>query len=199
MSKIEVSPWREARRRSARDAILDAAWRAVGEDGLASLSMRDLARRAGVTTPTLYAYFDSKNDIYDAMFGQAAASFEAEMSAPYATDDPEETLRASVGRFFEFCTADLARYQLLFQKCIPGFEPSAGAYAPAVGALEGLRRRLVAAGMSEQWHLDLWTALVSGLVSQQVANDQGGDRWRRLVDDAVAMFVAYGDTKKKGR
>ena len=195
MSKVEASPWREARRRSARDAIVAAAWEAVRDEGLGALSMRDLARRAGVTTPTIYAYFDSKNAIYDAMFGQAASEFLAWMTATTDSDDPRQTLRASVRRFFDFCTADVARYQLLFQRTLPGFEPTAGSYGPAVEALGTLRGRLVAAGFSEEWHLDMWTALATGLVNQQIANDPGGDRWTRLVDDAVAMFVVYA-TKK---
>ncbi|HUO48048.1 MAG TPA: helix-turn-helix domain-containing protein, partial [Acidimicrobiales bacterium] len=87
MSKTEAaaSSWRESRRRSARETILEAAWVVVREQGLAGLSMRDLARRAGVTTPTLYAYFESKYDIYDAMFGQAADEFRSLMAE--ADDD----------------------------------------------------------------------------------------------------------------
>src|ERR1035438_8682924 len=65
----EPADWREGRRRSARDAIVRAAWTLVDEEGLAGLSLRDLARRAGITTPTVYAYFESKSAIYDAMFG----------------------------------------------------------------------------------------------------------------------------------
>lgn len=191
MSKVEVSPWREARRRSARDAIVEAAWEAVRLEGLTALSMRDLARRAGVTTPTIYAYFDSKNAVYDAMFGQAATEFLAWMREAPDGAGPEETLRAGVRRHFQFCTSDIARYQLLFQGPIPGFEPSAASYAPAVEALDSVRGRLAAAGMDEQWHVDLWTGLVTGLVSQQIANDPGGDRWERLVDDAVSMFLSY--------
>ena len=84
MSKSAVrGDWREARRRSARAAILDAAWSLVREDGLAALSIRDLAARAGITTPTVYAYFDSKHAIYDAMFGEAATEFADVMTAHY--------------------------------------------------------------------------------------------------------------------
>src|ERR1700724_2534706 len=93
--------WREARRRSARDAIVEAAWALVGEEGLAGLSLRDLARRAGITTPTVYAYFDSKNAIYDAMFGRAATEFADKMAEPYECDEPRDLLAASVRRFFE--------------------------------------------------------------------------------------------------
>lgn len=37
--------------------------------------------------------------------------------------------------------------------------------------------------------VDLWTALMSGLVNQQVSNDPGGQRWKRLVDGTVDMFL----------
>jgi hypothetical protein len=49
---------------------------------------------------------------------------------------------------------------------------------------------LAAAGADQPEQADVWTALVSGLVAQQVSNDPGGDRWRRLIDPAVDMFVA---------
>jgi hypothetical protein len=46
-------------------------------------------------------------------------------------------------------------------------------------------------GIEEPRHLDLMTALFSGLASQQVANDPGGDRWRRLGREAVEMYVTH--------
>ncbi|MHB1488178.1 MAG: TetR/AcrR family transcriptional regulator [Acidimicrobiales bacterium] len=183
--------WSEGKRRSGRAAIVDAAWAAVGDEGLAGLSMRDLARRAGITTPTLYAYFDSKNDIYDAMFAQAAADFTAHMTTPHDSNDPHEVLAAGVRCFVEFCTTDVARYQLLFQRTIPGFEPSPESYAHAVEALESSRQRLAALGISDPRQLDMWTALVTGLVDQQISNDPGGQRWIRLIDDFVEMFLAH--------
>jgi len=183
--------WRDARRRSARDAIVEAAWALVGEEGLAGLSLRDLARRAGISTPTVYAYFDSKNAIYDAMFGKAATEFAEKMAEPYGTDDPRHVLAATARRFALFCASDPARYQLLFQRTLPGFEPSPQAYAPAVRALVGVREVLVRNGITEPRHLDIATALVTGLVDQQVSNDPGGDRWIRLIDESVDMFLAH--------
>jgi AcrR family transcriptional regulator len=187
----EASGWRQARRRSARDAIIAAAWALVREEGLAGLSLRDLARRAGISTPTVYAYFDSKNAIYDAMFGQAATQFADRMAEPYDCADPRDQLVASVRRFAGFCTADLPRYQLLFQRTLPGFEPSPQSYAAAVRALDGARDLLARNGITASRHLDLWTALVTGLVDQQVANDPGGERWTRLIGETAAMFLAH--------
>jgi hypothetical protein len=37
----------------------------------------------------------------------------------------------------------------------------------------------------------MFRALITGLVSLQVANDPGGDRWIRLQDDALDMFFAH--------
>lgn len=186
-----TTSWREARRRSARDSILDAAWELVREEGLAGLSLRDLAGRAGITTPTVYAYFDSKNAIYDAMFGQAATEFAERMAQPYDSDQPRDVLVAGVRRFFEFCVSDTVRYQLLFQRTLPGFEPSPKSYAPAVRALAGTREALALNGVFEARHLDMWTALFTGLVDQQVSNDPGGTRWTRLIEESIAMFLAY--------
>lgn len=191
-----ATDWRETRRQSAREVIVDAAWDLVHEEGLAALSLRDLASRAGITTPTVYAYFDSKLEIYDAMFGRAATEFADSMAEPLDATDPAAVLAAIAHRFVDFCTQDVARYQLLFQRTIPGFEPSTECYAPAVRALDSARKSLARSGITQPRHLDLWTALLNGLVDQQVSNNPGGDRWTRLIEEATAMFLAHcGSTR----
>jgi AcrR family transcriptional regulator len=183
--------WREARRQNARADLLAAAWEMVREGGLTALSLRKLAHRAGITTPTVYAYFESKTAILDAMFGEAAESFAQSNAAPLPDGTPQQQLVAHAHRFAAFCTSDVVRYQLLFQHLIPGFSPSPGSYLPAVRALDSARQLLERAGVRSSRQLDLWTALMTGLVDQQISNDPGGDRWIRLIDDAVAMFLAH--------
>ena len=78
-----------------------------------------------------------------------------------------------------------------FQRTIPDFEPSAESYAIAIEVVERGRAQFAAIGVTDPAHFDLWTALVSGLGSQQAANDPGGDRWLRLIDDAVEMFANH--------
>jgi hypothetical protein len=113
------------------------------------------------------------------------------MAEPYDVDDPGDLLRAVVRRFFEFCTSDPPRYQLLFQRTLPGFEPSPKSYAPAVRALADAQKWLALNGVTEARHLNMWTALLTGLVDQQMSNDPGGDRWSRLIDESLAMFLAH--------
>ena len=137
-------------------------------------------------TPT-----SSQNAILDAMFGEAAGRFERSNAQPLEDETPHEQLVAHARGFAAFCTSDVARYQLLFRHLIPGFNPSQESYAPAVRALDSARRLLERAGVRDARHLDLWTALTTGLVDQQISNDPGGDRWIRLIEGAVAMFLAH--------
>ena len=191
MTKATSGEWRQARRDSARRAILDAAWELTRREGLLGWSLRELAGQAGITTPTVYAYFASKHAIYDAMFGQAATAFDELMAEPFDVVDPREQFIEYGRRFFAFCVTDPARYQLLFQRTVPGFEPSATAYAPSVRALDRLGGLLAANGVTDARHRDLWTALATGLVSQQVSNDPGGTRWFGLIEESVDMLLAH--------
>jgi len=178
---------RAERRAATRAEILDAAWGQVRANGLAALSLRDLAKTVGMQPPSLYGYFESKHAIYDAMFAQGAQEF----SDGRPSELPEDIRSAQsvmVRYFVGFCTADPARYQLLFQRTIPGFEPSSESFAIAQHSFEEMKQQMAGFGLRDPALLDLYTALVTGLADQQISNDPGGDRWIRLIDDAVTMY-----------
>ena len=183
---------RRAERREAVSAeILEAAWEVARAEGLAGLSLRDVAQRIGMRPPSLYWYFTSKNAIYDAMFVQGNRQLLERLAAQDWPTQPGAILRLGARAFIEFCVEDVQRYQLLFQRTVPNFEPSAEAFAIAVHALDEMRLRMAKAGITTDAAFDTWTALVSGLAAQQIANDPGGDRWLRLVDDVVDMYLGH--------
>lgn len=139
--------------------------------------------------PSLYVYFDGKDAIYDAMFAQGYEQLLAEVQRLPTTGPPSEVLREVAHAFFDFCIADHARYQVLFLRVIPGFTPSPSSYALAQSALDRLRQVFADLGISDEGAVDLWTALNTGLASQQISNDPDGDRWAVLIDRAVDMYV----------
>ena len=191
---------RKAERHEAtRREVLDVAWRLAAERGLTGWTLKDVAEAVGMRTPSLYVYFSSKNDVYDALFADGYRQMSEHVGGLTPPDDPAELLRLMAHAFIDFALASPARYQLLFLRTIPGFEPSATSYALAVDVLERGRVVLISAGADGPDDLDLWTALVTGLASQQMSNDPDGRRWRRLVDDAVDMFVASRIVKPKRR
>ena len=182
---------RERRRAETRAEIIDAAWQLAREEGLAGISMRELGARVGMRAQSLYGYVASKNDLYDAMFRQGyevAGALVASWPAPPLT---RAVLKDRLGAWIAFCVEDPVRYQLLFQRTIPDFEPSPASYALAVDVLAGLGEVLGAIGIDDPAAMDLLTAIVTGLTSQQLANDPGGDRWVRLAGEAVDMFLDH--------
>ncbi|GFG74198.1 hypothetical protein MBOT_15630 [Mycobacterium botniense] len=179
---------------------MDAAWDAAREKGLAGLTLSDVAARVGMRVPSLYSYFACKNEIYDAMFAQGNEEFLEFITRRRAQlpRRPRDLVRGAFRIFFDFCTADPVRYQLLFQRTIPGFVPSESSYAKAIEVFDVFRRQLADAGLTgDQADEDLLTALSSGLVDQQIANDPGGERWGRLLDEAADM--AYDHLIRKRR
>jgi AcrR family transcriptional regulator len=197
---VESTRDRRAERREAtRAEILEAAWELAREHGLAGLSLRDIAAKIGMRPPSLYWYFESKHAIYDAMFAEGNLELLRRMAAEDWPDEPRALMRRLARIFVEFSSEDAARSQLLFQRTIPDFEPSAESYALAVEVLDGGREILAAAGVTDPASFDLWTAVVAGLASQQLANDPGGDRWLRLVDDAIDMYADHVVPKRPAR
>ena len=171
--------------------ILEAAWELAGEKGLTEFTMRDLADRVGMRAPSLYTHFESKNAIYAAMFGQAWSEFEqvalAELAELPAT--PRAVIRRAARVFFDFAVANPARHQLMNQRTIPGFEPSPESYAPAVRVLELGQRLDASLGMTDPGAFDISTAIIAGMVNQQLANDPGGTRWSALLDRAMDIWA----------
>jgi AcrR family transcriptional regulator len=191
MLETPIRDRRAERHAATRAEILAAAWEQVRASGLAALSLRDLAATVGMRPPSLYSYFDSKNAIYDAMYAQGAQQFVDAEPWDEMNGDPRHDLGCIVHYFVRFCAADAARYQLLFQRIIPGFEPSPESFATSEASLARLGQQLALCGITDRPALDLFTALATGLADQQISNDPGGDRWTRLIDDAVEMFLGY--------
>ena len=176
-----------------------AAWDLVREHGLAGLSMRDLGDRVGMRAQSVYSYFASKHEIYDAMFLEGYEAFAERMDEAVDDDrlasEPVATAKGVARAFVEFCTSDPARYQLLFLRTIPGFAPSPASYAVSVQSYERMADELAIVGARSQATLDIWTAMLTGLASQQISNDPGGDRWKQLVDPVVEMLLREPGTR----
>jgi AcrR family transcriptional regulator len=196
-SNTQIDP--RGRRREAKQAtILAEAWSLAHRDGLAAISLRELGERVDLRQPSLYAYFDSKLGLYDLMFADGNRQLLDVMGSLSLSDDPRQALIGFVEALVRFSSQDVVRHQLLFQRTIPGFEPSGASYRPAIEFYEIARRRLAAAGASDPGDVDMFSALVNGLAHQQVANDPGGDRWVRLTARAVDMFLADVARRRKG-
>jgi AcrR family transcriptional regulator len=181
-----------AERREARtQEIVDAAWALAAVDGIGGFSLHGVARAVGIRQPSLYEYFDSKLALYDAMFADGNRKLVARLDALDLPDEPRRAIKVLMRGFVEFAVEDVARQELLFARPIPGFEPSAEAYAPAVAVLERSAALLRAAGMRAQGDIDCIIAMVGGLVASQNSNQPGGNRWVRHLDRLIDLYLDH--------
>ena len=179
-----------AERREARtQEIVDVAWKLAAVDGIGGFSMRAVARELGIRQPSLYEYFDSKLALYDAMFADGNRRLLAVLDALDLPDDPREAGKVHTRAFVQFSLDHPEVHALLFTRPIPGFEPSAVSYAVAQQVLDGSVALMQASGVTDPGDVDCMVAMIAGLLSAQLTNDPGGDRWVRHLDRLVDLYV----------
>ncbi len=176
----------------------------MGEAGVGGLTISEIARRMGVRGPSLYKYFDSLHAVYDQLFHRGLA---AQMAAVDHAVAPRhrglDRLRAGMNAVVEWGVGNPPLAQLLFWRVVPGFEPSPRTFETSIEDMASVRHELVAAVDAGQLSaaadsdqaLRLLTVLMSGLISQQLANEPGTSfetgRFSTLTDEAFDCFVNH--------
>jgi AcrR family transcriptional regulator len=209
-----VAPDRRQRRRQETiEQVLDIAVEVMAEQGVAGLTLGEVARRMGIRPPSLYGYFDGKNALYDALFERGWRDLLAAMRAVEEASDGRDLvadLLASESAFVRWAVEHPAYAPLMFWRPVPGFVPSERAYAPATELERMAREFLVvlrSAGLLRpDADLDLvyrtQTALIAGMISQQLANAPGEPfetgTFTSTLPDVVAMWLAHhGDDRNR--
>ena len=199
MKKPFASPRRWRNHEATVQSILDTARAIMREEGVAALSMQELARRMDMRAPSLYNYFSGKMDIYDALFRLGYnlwAEHLKEISQGSAGLGDE--LRKVIEGYMSFALKNPELYQLFFERPVPGFVPSPESLELSFGILNEAGQRV------EQYKQELNTALTSeqililviavshGLTAMHLANEPhlplGQGRFGSLVPAAVSMI-----------
>lgn len=175
------------------------------EAGVGALSVSEVARRMGMRGPSLYKYFPSRHALYDLLFARGLSSEQAAIQAAVGQAPPGvPRIRAGGTAAVRWAVEHPAFAQLLHWRPVPGYQPSAEAFAPSMRDMADVRAefatavrlgQLSAAADSDE-AVRLYTVVLSGLISQQLANQPGvsftGGAFSRLTDAALdVLFRAY--------
>jgi AcrR family transcriptional regulator len=131
-------------------AILAAAEALLEAEGPGALSVRRIAERAAVAPMGLYSRFEGKHGVVDALFQEGFAALRATIEATRSQPDALVAFRATGRAYRDLARAHPARYQVMFLRAVPGFEPSDEAIETASGAFQALVaavRRCLDAGL----------------------------------------------------
>ena len=132
------------------------------------------------------------------MAGSAAATQAAVAEGPRGV----VTIRAAGRALVRWAVENPALAQLLYWRPVPGFAPTAATFAPSVRLMDQLRAAFATAVQAGVLCPDaasaeaprLFTVVLSGLISQQMANEPGAGydsgMVTSLTDAALDMFFA---------
>jgi AcrR family transcriptional regulator len=161
-----------------RGELIEAATALLAELGDADkLSIRAVARRAGVTPPSIYRHFADKQSLVLAVLEERFSEFDRFLSeAEAAASDPCDALTRRCHAYVEFAREHPGHYRVLFSTKVPipsvrnagrgsaspGEHPRAGAVS-FFALVEAIQRCLDAGAESDRdssfLAVELWTVL----------------------------------------
>jgi AcrR family transcriptional regulator len=181
---------RHQRQARARREILDAAWAEMARDGVAALSVREVARSVGIRQQSLTYYFPTKQALLDALFADGFAALRRRFDRLPPVSDPVQGVVDVALAFVDHLVARPAAYHLMFQGTVPGFEPTEESHAIALTVLGELVDRLAAAGVTAPADLALVRSVMSGIVAEQIANEPTGHLFADQTERGVRAALA---------
>lgn len=200
----------QARRQARLDEIVDAAIEVMAETGAAGLSLGEVARRIGIRTPSLYEHVDSRAALCDEIFRRGWTQFAAVTADVRITADTDlaALLLTQMRAGLTWALGHRAHAELMFWRPIPGWQPSAEAFAPAADTLAKATRVFTEAQDAGLLRTDVpvdelvqtWVTLTAGLISQQLANEPDAPieqgRASRYLESLVTMFIHHYRTRE---
>ena len=184
-----------ARRKVVEREILDAAWSLMAREGVAAVSVREVARSVGIRQQSLTHYFPTKQALLDALFADGFADLRRTLEQLPPSDDAIGGVVAVAVAVVDYCVANPARYHLMLQRTLPSFSPSEESYRVTLDCLKVLIERLAAAGITDPADIALIRGLISGLAAEQIANDPHG---RIFADQAGRGIRTLVTTSMRG-
>lgn len=179
--------------------ILQTAREIMREEGVAALSLQELARRLDLRAPSLYNYYSSKMDLYDALFRLGFTLFGQHMAAAtLGAPGWQDELRLNFEGYMRFALQNPELYQLCFERPVPGFTPSAQSMQLSLNMLHQAYGRMaelltaIDVGLNEQQTTDLLIAIMHGLAALHLANEPdlpvGEGRFGSLIPVVVTVL-----------
>lgn len=179
-----------------RAALLEEAERTVRENGAGDLSLRELARKVGVSHAAPRRHFPDRQALLDALAEAGFARLGAELQSAVqgAGEDFQARLRATAGAYVQFATRDAALLELMFagkhrEQSEVLHEAADRGFSVVLELIEqGQAEGILERGDPERVGLVLF-ATIQGIAALVTAGIVGAEAVDELVADAIAHFL----------
>ncbi len=125
-----------------KEACLRAAREAIAEHGVEQLSLRDVARRLGVSHQAPYRHYPSRDHLLVEVIRRCFRDFAAFLDAREANADPYQDLGTLGARYLDYAVRNAVEYRLMFGTPWPAIGDELGLAADATHAFDVLRNVL---------------------------------------------------------
>src|SRR5215470_7257837 len=107
-----------------RERFIVAGLRVLHERGAAELTLRRVAQLAGSSTMGIYSCFGGRAGMLEAIYRRGFELLKDAITAPQASADPRRAIIAIATAYRRFALGNPALYALMFERPLPGFDPS---------------------------------------------------------------------------
>jgi AcrR family transcriptional regulator len=192
-----TAPGQRSAHDELRPRLLDVACRLLRTAGPESLTVRRIAAEADCPTTTIYTMFGSKEGLAEALYLEGFERFRRRLEAVPPRPDPLEYLAALGPAYREACFAEPTYYSLMFEKAIPGFEPSVRARA-ALNILDRVIADCISAGylvptQPRRIADALWAAAQGAISLERAGHFRDGANYELVTTATVLYFLAKRD------
>jgi AcrR family transcriptional regulator len=120
------------------ERLVEATMKLLRDEVPTDLTVRRIATAAETTTMALYTGFGSRDGLLDVVYARGFEQLYAQMAPAAELADPEEALVALLDAYRAFALFNPGLYGLLFERVLPGFDPSPEARTAALDGTFGL-------------------------------------------------------------
>ncbi len=122
-----------------RDACIVAAQEVIAEHGIENLSLREVARKLGVSHQAPYKHYPSRDHLLAEVMRRCFQRFAAHLDARPRHDDPEQDLESLGLQYLAYAREHPLEYRLMFSTTWPASADQADLVGDATHAFDVLR------------------------------------------------------------
>ncbi len=179
-----------------RSRILEAAQAILHEEGVEALSVRHIAKRAGLSTMGVYSYFGSKDQVCEQLYIAGFRDLATAVSRAQSKQDPEAVVIESTRIYIDFYKRNANRYALMFGMGATDYSPGEEAkraaresFAVAVGIVQPLAGHDRSRDEARRIALQTWASTHGFIAIKPHTPGLRDSEWEALVIETARQII----------
>ena len=176
--------------------ILAAAEEILQQDGVEALSVRNIAKRAGVSTMGVYSYFGGKEQVLEELYIAGFRDLAKAVAGGLVHEDPETVVVQSTRIYLDFYQRNKNRYAMMFgmgaSDYTPGEEAKRAAresFEVAIGLVQPVAGNQDQETGAERLALQIWASTHGFIAIKPHASGISENEWEHLVIESAKQLI----------